>query len=354
MPEPGAVIADRWLLGEELGGGGFATVFRGSRVSDGLPGAVKVILPHKSGSARETVARFGREVEALARINEPHIVRLLDHGKTASGLLFLVSELVEGEDLSEVIARRAPLEPSIVRHVLMQLLRALGAAHRAGLLHRDIKPANIRIQANDADPWRVKLLDFGIARDERLESDGKLTATGVLIGTPRYMSPEQLRAAPLSAASDLYSLGVVAFEMLSGAHQMHGGSLGEQLQRIVDQNSMQLPPTVDPGLRYVVDSLLRPAPADRMQSAEAVLRALESGPPRAGRASPQACCGRAVFPVGLSRSRFSSRSCSVSSGWFASSKRQSRNRQHDDLLWHVSAPCRSQRRPMTRRRRGLT
>ena len=277
MPEPGAVIADRWLLGEELGGGGFATVFRGSRVSDGLLGAIKVILPHQTGSTRETAVRFAREVEALARIDEPHTVRLLDHGKTPSGLLFLVCELVEGKDLSTVIAERGPIEPSIVRHVMTQLLYALRAAHRAGLLHRDIKPSNIRVQADGADPWRVKLLDFGIARDERLERGGKLTATGVLIGTPRYMSPEQLRALPLGPASDLYSVGLVAAEMLTGHSAARDGSVQAQLSRVLTADAIALPGNVDHVLRRTLSALLRPQASERPQSADAVLRMLSGG-----------------------------------------------------------------------------
>ncbi|MHC4830556.1 MAG: serine/threonine-protein kinase, partial [Planctomycetota bacterium] len=286
MPDAGFVLENKWLLGETLGEGGFAKVFRAQNTSDGSEAAVKIIRPEDEGYTRETVARFRRESLVLARLDDPFVLKHIEHGESEDGLLYLVSELVTGRDLSEVLAQHQTLDESIVRHIVVQTLYGLRAAHREGLLHRDIKPENLRVYERGDDPWALKLLDFGIARDSTLEAAGKLTATGILVGTPRYMAPEQLRAAPLTPASDLYSLGIVAYEMLVGSQALQGGSLAAQLERVISSAALQLPESIEPALRHTIQSMLAVDPARRPQSAEAVLRTLTG--PRAPQATAQA------------------------------------------------------------------
>ena len=278
MPSAGYCLQDRWMLGEPLGEGGFATVYRAQRVDDGLPAAVKILRPAEDGYTRETIGRFQREVDLLGRLDDQYTVKLIDHGRSASGLLYLVCELVEGRDLSEILQEQRPLPDAIVRHILTQGLLSLRAAHRNGLLHRDIKPENLRVFRRGDDPWAIKLLDFGIARDATQEEGGKLTATGLLVGTPRYMSPEQLRSQPLTFASDIYSLGVVAYEMLVDDTKMHGRSLGAQLVRLTDEEAFVLPPGEDPRLRRAIAAMVRPSLERRVGSAEAALHLLSLDP----------------------------------------------------------------------------
>ena len=237
----GDLLDARYRIEGRLGEGGFAVVYRGTELSSGRPVAAKVLTAGKDGYTADQLARFEREVAIIKTLRDPHTVRMYGHGRTADGAPYAVFELVDGRELAEIVRASGPLPPAVVEHILRQLLYALREAHHKGLVHRDLKPENILVYANGADPWAVKLLDFGIARPMNRQ-DARLTATGELIGTPRYMSPEQLTDAPLSPASDIYSLGVVAFELLFGTEALHGGRWGDQLDRLQAHYEFVAPP----------------------------------------------------------------------------------------------------------------
>ncbi len=266
-----------YRLDAVLGEGGNGTVFSGRAVGSGVRCAIKVIKPPPGAPYPDDVrARFGREVTILSNLSSPYTVRLLAHGESREGLLYIVFEHVEGRDLSDFLRRDARLEPDVVERVLIQVLASLEEAHRAGLLHRDIKPENIFICGDAEDPWRAKLLDFGIAR-RAIRGQQKVTKTGELVGTPRYMSPEQIMDRPLNASSDLYSLGLVGIEMLSGRSALHGGAMADQLDRLSSEHTFTVP--VDGKLRHVLRRMTAREPVDRFQSAVAVITAIERGSP---------------------------------------------------------------------------
>ena len=210
------VLAGRYVLGDELGAGGMARVVRARDIVLDRWVAVK-LLPAGvlDPTARE---RFRREARSSASFNHPNAVAVFDAGED-SGQLFLVMELVDGPSLASVLHERGRLRLDDAMHIADGVLAALAAAHAAGLVHRDVKPGNVLLGSNR----QVKLADFGIARRlDDLAHD--LTAAHTVLGTPRYTSPEQLAGQPATPASDLYAVGVVLFEMLTGAPPYGGPS----------------------------------------------------------------------------------------------------------------------------------
>jgi len=227
----GRVIAERYRVIALVGSGGMGEVYRAEHVGLKRPTALKFMRPALGGEPA-ALARFRREAEQASRISHPNVGAIYDFGETSDGLVFLAMEFIEGESLAERIKRVGRLTPAEAAHVLAGAAAGLAAAHRRGILHRDLKPANIML-ARDAEPHvgtvagdvgTVKLVDFGIARSlmgEVRPQEGAtlapaLTGTGMVLGTPAYASPEQLAGEPLDARSDIYSLGLVAFEALTG------------------------------------------------------------------------------------------------------------------------------------------
>lgn len=278
LPRPGDLFDGRYQIESVLGEGGFATVFAALDIRLGARVALKVLRPENGSSYRpDTRARFRREVGILERLKHPNIVDQLGYGESADGRLFVVFELLFGRDLTEVLEERGRLDPIVVASVLRQLLGALDAAHTAGLLHRDLKPQNVRVVGDADQALTVKLLDFGIARSADT-SHPSITKTGELIGTPRYMSPEQLRGVALDANSDIYSLGLVAFELLMGKSALTGSSIFEQIERMRTGHLWSVPELerANPGLLAIIQRMTARAADERYQSARAALSALEA------------------------------------------------------------------------------
>ena len=268
LPNIGAIVADRYELVAILGEGGHGRVYRAHDRQTGRPVALKVSL-HDDPRDRQ---RFEREGRLLRMLSSPHIAAVIDAGQQDT-LQFAAFELVEGRDLADELDARGQLDEATMRTVLSQVLMALDEAHRAGLVHRDIKPENIRGTWSPSP--NVKLLDFGIARPFN-PTEQRVTKTGELIGTPRYMSPEQLKGEALGPTSDIYSLGMVAYEMLVGRAAMHGYSLGAQLERLRSGHLVGLPATADASAQIgqIITRMCSTKPQDRFPSAAAVLSAL--------------------------------------------------------------------------------
>ncbi|MEY4545968.1 MAG: hypothetical protein RL685_2163 [Pseudomonadota bacterium] len=226
------VLADKYRLESEIGRGGMGSVWRAKRLDLDADVAVKVL--HVEASQRaDLVSRFSREAKATASLSSPHVIRIIDFGvDSASEHAFLVMELLLGLSLRERLNGSRPLQAQLVVRVLTQVGRALEQAHSLGIVHRDLKPGNIFLVQN-GDEELVKLLDFGIAKTEEAPDEVLLTQTGNVLGTPQYMSPEQLNSSrTVDHRSDLWSLAVIAYECLVGRRPFRGASVAELAMKV--------------------------------------------------------------------------------------------------------------------------
>ncbi len=224
----GVTIANRFRLVRPLSTGGMGSVWIATHTTLGTEVAIKFV--DIRGEASESLRRFEREANLVARLRSPHVVQILDYGVDEAGRPYLAMELLNGESLKQCLDRTKTLRLAEVATVVVHTCRALYRAHKAGVVHRDIKPANIFLTQED-DSLHVKVLDFGVAKSNGIQgpSDAQKTETGALVGTPAYMSPEQvLGSAEIDGRSDLFSLGVLAWRALVGfnPHERDGKPLG--------------------------------------------------------------------------------------------------------------------------------
>jgi serine/threonine protein kinase len=279
-PLIGRTLDEKYRLVERLGTGGMGTVYRATHLLIDRPVAIKVLNP-RFVEDEAAQARFRREARAAGRLQHSNAVAVTDFGSTSDGFVYIVMELLEGRTLRDLLAREAPLDTARAVSIMLQISAAVAAAHEAGIIHRDLKPANIFIvQRKDAPPF-VKVLDFGIAKlaaDTIDDDDPKtLTAVGVMIGTPKYMSPEQCDGGPLTPASDVYSLGIILYEMLTGTTPFTGTSpLAIALKHSTEDPR---PPrewvvTIPPAIEALVLGALEKKPEDRPQNAAEFRREL--------------------------------------------------------------------------------
>jgi serine/threonine-protein kinase len=273
------VLAGRFRIERELGGGGMSQVFLAEEVALGRQVVLKVLPPELAQVLSPD--RFTREVRVAARLQHPHIVPLLAAGE-ADGLVFYTMPLVDGESLRAKLEREGALPMGEAVRLLRDVADALAGAHSQGVVHRDIKPDNILITQGHA-----VVTDFGIAKafTEAGASDG-LTGTGIVLGTPSYMAPEQASADPhVDHRADLYSLGVVAYEMLAGQPPFAGTSVQAIIAAHVTRPPRPLNevrPSVPAPLAALVMRLLEKQPPDRIQSAREVLHGLDVPPTISG------------------------------------------------------------------------
>ena len=267
----GTTFAGDYEIERLLGRGGFASVYLAVHRSTGRRVAIKLLQTPDERYVVADRARFLRELRAVGELRSPHTVRLFAHGEAPDGQLYAVFEYLQGRELGEVLAEHGTLSASVAQHILEQLLEALDEAHRAGVLHRDLKPQNVLVVPAPDDNWFVKLIDFGIARALDHGSPS-VTATGEILGTPRYMSPEQLKAQPLTPASDLYSLALLTCELLLGEEALTANTIGAQLGRAAGVDQIALPHDVPVALRSTLSRMLQVDPGRRPQRADAVRR----------------------------------------------------------------------------------
>ena len=216
-PLLGTVLDRRFRIDSQIAAGGFGAIYRATDLRSNAEVALKVLLPQLTRDS-SVVARFRREGKTLATLRDPHTVTAYELGEADDGTLYIVMELLHGETLYYRFRTRGPLPWQQMVHIARGVCSSLAEAHAAGVVHRDLKPANIHLELRDGDPDFVKVLDFGIAKIVRGgELDRtELTQAGTMIGTAEYMSPEQMLGGEMTAASDVYTLGVVLYEMIAG------------------------------------------------------------------------------------------------------------------------------------------
>jgi serine/threonine-protein kinase len=269
----GRILDEKYRLDSRLGEGGMGTVYRATHLLIDRPVAVKV-LNSRLVTDEVSKERFRREARAAGRLQHTNAVTVTDFGETRDGLVYIVMELLEGKPLRDILARESPLDPARAVSLMLQVAAAVEAAHEAGIIHRDLKPGNIFLVQRPDAPYIVKVLDFGIAKVATEDTDGglhdTLTGTGVMIGTPRYMSPEQCDGAQLTPASDVYSLGVILYEMLTGQTPFTGAtplSLALKHSSEVPRPPREIVPTIPPALESVALHALEKNPGERPRDA---------------------------------------------------------------------------------------
>ena len=214
----GTLLLDRYRLIKKLGEGGMGAVYLAEHVTIKKRCAIKVLNPEYAHKA-DLVERFLQEARAASMIAHENVVEITDFGAAPNGSVFFVMEMLVGEDLADTIKREAPMPWSRVAPMALQICRALGAAHAKGVIHRDMKPENCFRIERSGNPDFIKVLDFGIAKvtsEDPNETAGRLTSTGMIFGTPTYMSPEQAQGQRVDHRSDIYALGVILYELLTG------------------------------------------------------------------------------------------------------------------------------------------
>ena len=267
----GQVVAERYHVVKKLGEGGMGQVYLAEHVKMGRRSAIKVMNPSMTHDP-DAVARFNREAANASRITHPNVCAVYDFGETPDGLIYLAMEFIEGEPLTDLIAREGALKVGRAVKIFQQTADALQAAHDLGIVHRDLKPDNIMIAKGRDGSDVVKVVDFGIAKAVGGDEAGqKVTKTGLVVGTPEFMSPEQLSGDKLDGRSDLYSLALVLYRMLTGKLPFEATSVQEtMIKRLTDEPTKLALARPDlafpPKLQGVLDRALARTPNERYQS----------------------------------------------------------------------------------------
>jgi hypothetical protein len=273
-----AMRLGQYTLDEKIGEGGMGTVYRAHHALLQRPTALKLLLPDRVGLA--SVKRFEREVQLTSKLTHPNTIAIYDYGHTQAGVFFYAMELIDGLSLEELCEEYGPQPAARVVHILTQVASALAEAHDVGLIHRDIKPANILLSERGGLPDFAKVLDFGLVKEVG-SADAKLSGTAAIMGTPTYVAPETI-AHPdaITASVDLYSLGGVAYWLLTGAPPFHGANVVEVLHDHL--HSQPLAPSkrtrnhVPAALDALVLKCLEKRPEARPPSARALVRELRA------------------------------------------------------------------------------
>jgi len=287
--EAGDLIRDRYRVVRLVGRGGTGEVHEAEDVTTGATVALKTVQPELVGSTK-VVQRFERECRFSQRISHPNVLRISDvfqvpipggRFEVSSGEVLevpcMVMEYLEGETLADRLGRGERIPQEEARPLVCQMAAALAAAHRAGVVHRDLKPDNMFLVPGD-DGTRVVLTDFGVARHAAPSQDESLTASNVLLGTPTYMAPEQLELEKAMPASDLYTLGLVMFEMVAGRPPFEAETAIKTVFKRVQEDApspREIVPELDEGWEEVILRCLERQPEDRYADAQEIIRALD-------------------------------------------------------------------------------
>ncbi|HEY9504571.1 MAG TPA: serine/threonine-protein kinase [Gemmatimonadales bacterium] len=281
----GQILDRRYRVAQRLGEGGMSYVYRAEEIETGRIVALKILLPRLSRDPA-SVERLRREATIAMRLDHPNVCPILRLGETSDRLIYLVMPFLEGEPLSEHEARRGAFSPAEGVPLLIQICHGLQHAHELRIIHRDLKPENIMLvpladAGSGGEPvYRAVVMDFGLAKERRAGAElAKLTATGIVLGTPEFMSPEQIRGKPLDGRSDVYALGVLAFELFTGQLPFPGKSAQEtMIARLRGQpvKLRQVKPDFPAKVEAVIHQALAMDAAQRFGSMAEMAQALES------------------------------------------------------------------------------
>ncbi len=277
----GQLLDGRYEVQRKLGEGGMSVVYLARDTAAGETVAIKVLSPKLAADAN-SLARLRREAGLAMRLDHPNVCPILRLGEADGGLPYLVMPFLRGELLSDREARTGPMDFAAGIAILRQVCAGLHHAHALHIIHRDLKPENVMLVPEAGAGERAVVMDFGLAKERRADpAIAKLTATGVVLGTPEFMSPEQIRGKPLDARSDVYALGIVAFEMFTGTLPFEGRSAQETMiarLRGRPRRLRELRPDAPPSLERALARALEPEPAARYPTALAFADALGASP----------------------------------------------------------------------------
>jgi eukaryotic-like serine/threonine-protein kinase len=277
----GQVLDQRYHILRKLGEGGMSYVYQAEEIDSGRAVAVKILIPRLSRDPA-SVERLRREATIATRLNHPNVCPILRLGETPDRLIYLVMPFLEGEPLSEHETRRGPFPVADGIPLLVQMCHGLGHAHDLQIIHRDLKPENIMLVPDPSIPtgFRAVVMDFGLAKERRAGPDVvKLTATGIVLGTPEFMSPEQIRGKPLDGRSDVYALAILAFELFTGQLPFTGKTSQETMiarLRGAPTALRDLRADLPAKLEAVITKSLAVSPADRYGSMAELAHAFEA------------------------------------------------------------------------------
>ncbi|MEO6878469.1 MAG: protein kinase, partial [Gemmatimonadaceae bacterium] len=275
-PMIGRVIADRYLVLARLGEGGMGRVYLAEHVKMTRQCAIKVMNPSLMHDS-ESLARFAREASSAARILHPNVAAVFDYGE-ADKIVYLVMEYVDGDSLSAILTQDGALNPRRAIDIARQIADGLSAAHELGIVHRDLKPDNVIVTRTRAGNETPKIVDFGIAKALSDSAEDALTQSGLVIGTPEYMSPEQLLGDPVDARSDIYGLGCILYQMLTGTQPFAAESREQMIRRRLHEappHVRDVLPDLPRRLDTLIVHMLARSPGDRLASAAVARDALD-------------------------------------------------------------------------------
>jgi len=296
------ILDARYQVLKKLGEGGMSYVYLAKEISSGETVAIKVLSP-RLATDKSSVERLRREAGLAMRLDHPNVCRILRLGESEDSLIYLVMPFLKGELLSDREVRGGPMDIALSVTLLKQMCAGLHHAHELQIIHRDLKPENVMLVPDDNDGTdRAVIMDFGLAKERRADpAIAKLTATGIILGTPEFMSPEQIRGKPLDARSDIYALGIVAFEMLTGKLPFQGRNAQEMMiarLRSQPQGVRTLRPDVPEVVEKALSKALQTNPDDRFTTA------IEFGDALSGNASKASTTGGGGF-FGKLKEKFS-------------------------------------------------
>lgn len=279
----GKLVLSRFRIDKFLDGGSVGRIYSGTQLGLGRPVAIKVLRRQEGPRGELARKRFVREAEFLASMSHPNVVEMIAFGETEDGHVVMVMEKLEGHNLKDHLEQGGPMPVMRVLHIARQLAEAVGRAHDLGGVHRDLKPANVFIERDARDRDLVKVLDFGLVKPASAQTKNKasLTLSGFVLGTPFYMSPEQAMGDTLDARADVYSFGIMLYEMLTGVPPFRGDNVAEILTKhleasppplIVNNPRVQAPMQ----LEHLIRSCLAKNPGDRPESMYAVIHELDA------------------------------------------------------------------------------